>query len=173
MEVLQKQRSIIKGQMTRIKNAIDKHDKKDKVNTLTVENAKARLKVLEDNWAKYENLQMQIEMQLDDINIEDAERDSTESIYYYSNGRLNEIIATNLQDASTSNYNANISHHSPSVKLPILDLPKFSGEILNWLSFSDLFKALIDNNVNLTNVERLQYLKSSLSGEALKLIDSF
>jgi hypothetical protein len=57
-----------------------------------------------------------------------------------------------------------------SVKLPKFDLPKFSGEYLDWQSFRDVFVSTIHSNVSLAKVERFRYLKSSLTGEAESLL---
>ncbi|XP_064647455.1 uncharacterized protein LOC135500137 [Lineus longissimus] len=52
-----------------------------------------------------------------------------------------------------------------NVRLPKLLLPTFSGSIVEWNTFFDSFKAAIDNNVNLSKVEKMQYLRGQLKGE--------
>ncbi len=58
------------------------------------------------------------------------------------------------------------------VRLPKLDPPVFAGDLYTWLSFHDLFKALIHDNPALTGAQKLQYLKASLKGEPALLIQS-
>ena len=58
--------------------------------------------------------------------------------------------------------------HAP--RLPRIDLPKFDGTFSDWLSFRDLFTSLILSNENISAVEKLQYLKSSLVGSASQLL---
>ncbi|KMQ84755.1 gag-pol polyprotein precursor, partial [Lasius niger] len=58
-------------------------------------------------------------------------------------------------------------HHA---RLPRIDIPKFSGSPADWLSFKDLFSSLILANPTLTSVEKLQYLKTSLTGSASHLL---
>lgn len=41
-----------------------------------------------------------------------------------------------------------------------------------WLSFYDNFKSIVHENVNLTPVQKLQYLRSSLTDEAAQLIQA-
>ncbi|GBO17038.1 hypothetical protein AVEN_2334-1 [Araneus ventricosus] len=67
-----------------------------------------------------------------------------------------------------------MSQHSSgeNVKLPKLSLPSFNGNIQDWLSFSDLFKASVHNNENLTGSMKLQYLKGLLTGDASRVIQS-
>ncbi|XP_064632755.1 uncharacterized protein LOC135491048 [Lineus longissimus] len=57
-----------------------------------------------------------------------------------------------------------------NVQLPKLTLPTFSGDILQWQTFNDVFAAAIHNNTNLDNVQKLQYLRAQLSGEAADII---
>ena len=57
-----------------------------------------------------------------------------------------------------------------SVKLPKLDFPKFTGDVLKWKEFSESFEAAIDRKTTLTSVDKLNYLKSKLDGDALTVI---
>ncbi|KOC71287.1 hypothetical protein WH47_02371 [Habropoda laboriosa] len=61
---------------------------------------------------------------------------------------------------------------SSGVKLPKIDLPRFNGRLEQWLAFKAQFSSLIDNQVTLTNTQKLHYLKAALSGEAAETIDS-
>lgn len=56
------------------------------------------------------------------------------------------------------------------VKLPKIIIPVFSGKYTDWVTFRDLFLSLIHNNKSLDNVQRMQYLKGYLSGEAEQLL---
>ena len=63
---------------------------------------------------------------------------------------------------------------SCDVKLPRLDLPKFNGDHLQWLSFHDLFTSLVHNNPRLTDgVQKMGLLLQSLDGSALDLVRSY
>ncbi|KYQ56020.1 hypothetical protein ALC60_05086 [Trachymyrmex zeteki] len=56
------------------------------------------------------------------------------------------------------------------VRLPKISLPSFAGDYIAWRSFHDLFTTMVVNNNDLTNVERMHYLKTCLKGDAAKLI---
>ncbi|XP_076396689.1 uncharacterized protein LOC143265914 [Megachile rotundata] len=56
--------------------------------------------------------------------------------------------------------------------LPKIVLPVFSGEYNNWLNFRDLFQSHIIDNDSLSLVEKLHYLKTSLSGEPALLLQN-
>lgn len=61
-------------------------------------------------------------------------------------------------DASNSN--------ATSIKLLKLELPKFSGNKLEFGGFWDMFETAVLNNTNLTKVQKFAYLMSCLTGEA-------
>lgn len=53
--------------------------------------------------------------------------------------------------------------------LPRIDLPKFNGTASEWIFFKDLFSSIIIGNTTLSPVEKLQYLKTSLTSTAAHL----
>ena len=57
-----------------------------------------------------------------------------------------------------------------SIKLPKLEIISFDGDIFTRKEFWDSFETVIHKNVHLSPVEKLNYLKTKLSGEAVKLI---
>lgn len=73
----------------------------------------------------------------------------------------NSVINNSFKDAVVSD-----------VKLPKLSLPIFNGNIEQWIEFQDLFTASVRNNNNLTNAQKLQYLKSACKADALNIISS-
>ena len=58
------------------------------------------------------------------------------------------------------------SSQTASVRLPILEIPTFSGDRLKWTEFWDTFEASVDTNTNISDIEKLNYLLSKLSEEA-------
>ncbi|XP_029178087.1 uncharacterized protein LOC114945904 [Nylanderia fulva] len=58
------------------------------------------------------------------------------------------------------------------MQLPKITLPKFSGDQLAWEGFRDLFRSLVHDVSTISKVQKLQYLKSSLTGEAAHVVDS-
>ena len=55
--------------------------------------------------------------------------------------------------------------------MPAISLPKFNGKPTEWIEFRDLFTALVVDS-QYSGVEKLSYLKESLSDEPLSLIKS-
>ena len=72
-------------------------------------------------------------------------------------------IQNQIQQLSIAQHS---NFHSSSIKLPQLEIPTFSGDKMRWKEFWDTFEATVDNNQNLTNIEKLNYLNSKLMGEA-------
>ncbi|XP_045539664.1 uncharacterized protein LOC123722310 [Papilio machaon] len=58
------------------------------------------------------------------------------------------------------------------VKLPTIQLPKFSGSYNNWLEFRDTFCSLIHSNDSIDNINKFHYLRASLEGTAAVVIQS-
>ena len=66
-----------------------------------------------------------------------------------------------------------ITHHITGVKLLLLQLPKFSGNVLEWPAFHDAFIVLVDSHKKWSNVQKFTHLRSCLSGRALKCIEGY
>ena len=64
------------------------------------------------------------------------------------------------------------SFPSTMTKLPKLDLKPFDGNLLEWISFHDMFDSAVHQNCNVPKVQKLVYLKSLLRGEAARQIQS-
>ena len=60
-----------------------------------------------------------------------------------------------------------------TLRLPILSLPTFNGNPLQWQTFWDSFNAAVHSNSNLSGVEKFNYLKAQTSGEAARAISGF
>ena len=62
------------------------------------------------------------------------------------------------------------SAKSNHVKLPKLALHSFSDDVTQWLTLWDSFMAAVHDNDHLAAVDKFNYLKSFLTGTALKEI---
>lgn len=58
------------------------------------------------------------------------------------------------------------------IKLPTMDLPKFSGSYEAWPGFCDAFKSAVHENPNFHDSQKLMYLRSCLTDRAAKKIKS-
>ncbi|XP_075977359.1 uncharacterized protein LOC142977365 [Anticarsia gemmatalis] len=53
---------------------------------------------------------------------------------------------------------------------PRIQIPDFSGNYNNWVSFKDLFLETIHNNPMINKAQKMQHLKTKLKGEAERLV---
>nr|XP_018907280.1 PREDICTED: uncharacterized protein LOC109037196 [Bemisia tabaci] len=64
----------------------------------------------------------------------------------------------------------NTSFSTTFIRLPKLELPKFSGDLGNWRTWHNLYKASVHTSPSLLGVQKFQYLIGSLKGDALALV---
>ncbi|KAH0822603.1 hypothetical protein GEV33_000188 [Tenebrio molitor] len=64
-----------------------------------------------------------------------------------------------------------IGRENPAVKLPNIHLPTFSGVFTEWITFRDSYNALINDNRDLSDIQKFHYLRSSLKSDALSTIE--
>ena len=67
---------------------------------------------------------------------------------------------------------ASQTNHSVSC-LPKLSLPSFSGDPLSWQTFWDSFSAAVDSSPVLSGVQKFNYLRTLLQGEAARAVAGF
>lgn len=96
-----------------------------------------------------------------------------EELYSSLQGDLKDML-TSLADSSMDVRNSsgmNVTYTSQNiVHLPKIELPKFHGSYEKWPTFKDLFISLVHENNSLSDVQKLHYLKTSVSGEAEALL---
>ena len=59
---------------------------------------------------------------------------------------------------------------SHNIKLLRIDIKKFSSDVTEWQTFFDSFEVAVHSNNKLCNIEKMNYLLSYLTGEALKTV---
>ena len=86
-----------------------------------------------------------------------------------TNDSFSEIIEDNLRDAGPS------SSVVDFVKLPTINIKRFDGKPLQiWHTFiTDSFECAIDKNHTLSDIQKNNYLKILVEGEAATIISSF
>lgn len=183
---LVKKRSYVKGKITRVKNQIiDNEDiitfsiKMNKIDEyyleyMQVQNEIMELSQYDENYeidaaaieeliielkARYEKQKYDTEMQADRER-EFSDRGS-ENQQFYNAPMINQFQSTNQQIRPIP------------VKLPDMKLHSYDGKDPDkWLAFKDTFDAIIHKHEQLSDIQKFHYLQGSLSGEALKLIDT-
>ncbi|XP_075158086.1 uncharacterized protein LOC142231359 [Haematobia irritans] len=62
---------------------------------------------------------------------------------------------------------------SNDIRLPKVDIPTFSGNYTDWISYRDMFVSLIHNNQGLSNVQKFYYLRSSCRDTPLSIVNEY
>ncbi|KMQ91221.1 hypothetical protein RF55_8939 [Lasius niger] len=171
--VLKKQRTVIKASCTRIKTYVEAIDSVTPSVTAQLEERRAKL---EQYWSEYNTVQSKLEI-IDES--EGNDRIAFEEAFFGLSAKIREFlnpprvaprdVATPSPTASTS---SGIREPAIHVRLPKLSLSTFGGKYDDWFPFYDAFNSIIHSNASLNNVQRLQYLRSSLTGEAIDIISS-
>ncbi|XP_066585641.1 uncharacterized protein [Prorops nasuta] len=95
----------------------------------------------------------------------DAHSDAEEFIL----GHLDELPPNQGMSASGPTAPSGEINH---IRLPVIDLPKFSGDYLEWNNFYETFSSIVHDKVYVSGRDKFHYLKSCLQGEAATVIKS-
>lgn len=141
----------------------------------TIGNIRNRQAVLHERWGKCQTLHSTI--------VAAASQDEKEKLLYFRDDEMQLAEDSYFEAAdffaetvgkltdtvpSVDIVNSSVvgERNAASIPLPRIQLPKFSGQYTEWSNFRDLFHSLVVSNEALSDVQRLHYLKASLTGEA-------
>lgn len=132
-----------------------------------------RLENLITLWTEFNAAQAELETLEETEDVLESylkERTEFERAYYRVKGTL---LLLNQNDAQLTTARPNDNSNNVShLKLPDIKLPVFGGNYEDWMNFHDLFVSLVHSSTNLSTIQKFYYLRSSLAGEALKLIQT-
>ncbi|XP_011858289.1 PREDICTED: uncharacterized protein LOC105555857 [Vollenhovia emeryi] len=100
------------------------------------------------------------------------ERTTFENRYFASIARARRRLPPIVSEVTNNIVTQQPQSTRTTVKLPTLQLPKFDGNYNQWLLFKDTFLSVIDSNDSLSKIQKFQYLRSALKGEALNVIQT-
>lgn len=168
IKVLIQKRTSLKSQITGLNNILDKGSI-DKVYL------NLRMKRLTDVYHAFEENNDEL-LVLDPNEGHNDEFANVQERYFSLTARVENILHT-VNDSETSTRrsldeegSSNTGHATlikkRRPKLPETSLPTFDGNYEGWLSFKNAFNSMIGSQSDLSDVDKLQYLKSALTGEA-------
>ena len=92
---------------------------------------------------------------------------------YSLDSLLTEFLIHQRQVLQTlTDVRTNTATSDSDLKLPPIKIPQFSGNFKDWPSFRDLFEATVIKNTHISDIQRLQYLRSLVTDEAATIINS-
>lgn len=118
---------------------------------------------------------------LDPNDAHQTEFENIQERFYTLAGKIENILnIANTSEASTSVPSEDARSDGTvtlakkrRIKLPEASLPIFNSNFESWLSFKNAFRNIIDSHSDLSDIDKLHYLKSALIGEAANKIKIF
>lgn len=164
IKLLIQKRTSLKSQITTLTNLLDKE---------RLDNTALRLRMtcLTELYRAFEEQNDELAV-LDPNEAHQDEFSNIQERFYTIAARVENILSpTNSSTASNSNNDIQIgetasvtSNKKRRIKLPEAPLPTFDGKYENW--FKNAFRNLIDLQSDLSDVDKLYYLKAALKDEA-------
>jgi hypothetical protein len=139
-----------------------------------------RMQSVQEYWNTFKNTHQELVKSVPKEQKPDIPYFVNEDYFLYED--LFTCILADLKDLASASTNSTQSQPGQAVsglqpqpgdgllKLPRIYLPSFSGVYEEWPAFQDLFSSLVHNNSSLSQVQKLHYLKSTLTGEAESLL---
>lgn len=185
---LKNKRGTIKGQITAFKNFLAK----EKATPTHIDNITRRLELLKKIYEPFDSFSDELQL-IDDDNTDEHLNARIEIQNSYldlldeADNLMRSLKSPNLPirvdnnqvDVETLSSGGQSAREIPSPspfatqrvtarrsKLPDTPIPVFSGEFDEWLPFKDSFNSIIDSRDDLSDIEKLQYLKGAMKGRA-------
>ena len=181
IDQLRRARTGLRGWMTRdfdaVTNIIESHSPE-------VERVEEKLGSIVTRLQKAEDLQMEIEKLLnndDEVQAEvdaqgywfDMVRERIHRVKSWLKDRQKQDSSEKAEKVESVTSVAKNTSCTPKMKLPKTDLRKFSGDVLDWPEFWDIFRVAVHDNIDIPPVQKFVYLKSLLTGEAAGYVANF
>ena len=170
---LKQKRTSLKQQITLLKNFFERDS-----NSPDLVQLKLRLDRLKTLFEAFEDYSNQLEI-LEPEGNHSEEKGFIIDAYFDLAARIHRVLEppfTRFENTEINNSSAlerSILSAKRRIKLPQISLPKFTGKYEEWLPYKNSFISMIHNDKDLSNLERFQYLKSTVIGDAAKKIDIF
>ncbi|XP_063890748.1 uncharacterized protein LOC126055712 isoform X1 [Helicoverpa armigera] len=177
IKTLIKKRAALKAKLTQFTNYLNVVKSCEKLSETQLIELEQRLIAFENSYEKYDTLQISLEEAVEEPSEQYAEREEFENLYYALLASARQLVGNARRELSADSASEVVSgtshtHKHTSVRLPKIDLPKFSGSYHDWLEFRDTFISIIHNNESIDKINKLHYLRASLKGSASLIIDN-
>ncbi|XP_011171899.2 uncharacterized protein LOC105204508 [Solenopsis invicta] len=130
---------------------------------ITAYEVSSRLARLDDYWKRYQDVHFEIAA--------DPEADKTNYVKddYFTKTEEEYFDMRKVEERPGPSSTA-VAPVLKQMQLPKLELPKFSGDQLEWEGFRNLFRSLVHDVTGVPKVQKLQYLMGCLTGEAAEVV---
>ncbi|XP_053685762.1 uncharacterized protein LOC128735296 [Sabethes cyaneus] len=169
LKILYRRRTNILGSANLIK-IFDESFDPTKIDQLPI-----RIQRLDALWREFEETQDEIEVLEDTDDEFSQERLEFQTLYYELKGSLQSKIPLQQSQPPPPPQVQSVPSFNPvqsNIRLPEMKLKEFSGDLDDWVTFRDLFVSLIHSNLQLTAVQKMHYLRATLTGDAARIISA-
>lgn len=175
VKLLVQKRTSLKAQLTTLSNLLDKGG---------LDNAALKLRVarLTELFHSFEDYNDELAI-LDSSDVHQSEFLNLQERFYSIAGKVENILnpagtssvsaGTSSDDVCSDNTSTVATGRKRRIKLPEAPLPTFDGKFEGWLAFKNAFTSMIGSQSDLSDTDKLHYLKSALTGEAANKIKIF
>lgn len=172
-----KQRASFKAKLTQFEKYLETLNSCAKLSSLQISELNIRLSKIEEIYSEYDSLQTEIEQQSEIPNEQFQDREAFENKYFGAMALAREVLARNeclarSNSGSSSRSGSCVHQGRPSIKLPTIHLPSFSGQYQNWLEFHDTFYSLIHSDNSIPKINKFHYLRAALKDSAALMVRS-
>ncbi|XP_077255218.1 uncharacterized protein LOC143893566 [Temnothorax americanus] len=173
IKLLTQKRTSLKSQITTLTNLVENQ----KIDNATM---KLRITRLTELYHAFEEQNDELAV-LDPNDGHQTEFATIQERFYSLAGKIENILdAASTSDAGTGpsteetrSDNTIVTIKKRRIKLPEAPLPTFDGKFENWLSYKNAFHSMIGSQTDLTDIDKLNYLKSTLIDEAANKLKIF
>uniref|UniRef100_A0A2S2N7B6 Integrase catalytic domain-containing protein n=1 Tax=Schizaphis graminum TaxID=13262 RepID=A0A2S2N7B6_SCHGA len=145
--------------------------------TNNLSQVRVRLEELPSISEKFEEVQSvkeELDQKVDEV-VMDERASFREKFYEVKASLLHilEVEESKKSEITSPSYSITSNHvNTNMMKLPPIELPKFSGDWKEWTSFIDSFNVYFHNNKDMAPVHKLHFLKACLEGQASDIVKS-
>ena len=176
MDVAQRSARSSKGWLTRAVNEIEKLAQD--ITSVSGVRYDSSLKTFHERLSKWDEAQTDLELLVEENKLDDMINEAADYREKAIQARDNLVdvwIEAHPQDVaeeerSSAASQSGTTSSKPTVNLPRIDLPKFSGDVLKFTSFWQQFTACVDD-CDYPTIAKFNYLMSCLKGEASTVIE--
>lgn len=178
LKTLKKNRSSLKAKLTIFKTYLQLLLLCKELNNLQLCELSSRFTKVQEMYSDFDDRQTEIENLSEISDGEYTERETFENTYFESVAAAQDLLSRGQEPAATHGSqvtgSSSASGHAggTNIKLPIINLPTFSGRYQDWLEYHDTFSSPIHNNNTIPTITKFHYLRASLKGGALLVIQS-
>jgi len=180
---LTRQRGAMKAKITAFHLFVETIERnRDRIEEHEVINLEQKLHRIKDLLSDYDACQAELEQLVEDDTLDECykQRSEFENKFYETTARAQRLInelkpeepvlnQDNAAPYDIASQNTAALHRK--VKLPQLKLPQFDGSYDKWPAFHDMFTSIIHSDIRIDSIAKFHYLQSSLTGEALKVLE--